>query len=62
MRFDYFQEKLPKDGAYPYTAMLTIKDMLIMRTCHNETTFKAKGVTDCLFLGAANGSSFGEAI
>lgn len=43
---DYFQEKLPKDGAYPYTAMLTIKDMLIMRTCHNETTFKAKGVTD----------------
>lgn len=43
---DYFPEKLPKDGAYPYTAMLTIKDMLIMRTCHNETTFKAKGVTD----------------
>ncbi len=22
---DYFPEKLPKDGAYPYTAMLTIK-------------------------------------
>jgi len=43
---DYFPEKLPKDGAYPYTARLTIKDMLIMRTCHNETTFKAKGVTD----------------
>jgi len=43
---DYFPEKLPKDGAYPYTAMLTIRDMLVMRTCHNITTFKAESVTD----------------
>lgn len=43
---DYFPEKQPEGGAYPYTAMLTIKDMLEMKTCHDKTTFKAPGVTD----------------
>ncbi len=43
---DYFPEKQPQDGPFEYTAMLTIKDMLQMKTCHNSTTYKAKGVTD----------------
>lgn len=43
---DYFEEKLPKDGAYEYTKMLTIRQMLAMTTCHDKTTYKASGVTD----------------
>lgn len=43
---DYFPEKQPSEGPYEYTAMLTIRDMLQMKTCHNSTTYKAKGVTD----------------
>lgn len=43
---DYFKDKLPKDGAYEYTSMLTIRDMLTMRTCHDKTTYKGEGVTD----------------
>ena len=43
---DYFKDKLPEAGAYEYTAMLTIRDMLTMRTCHDKTTYKAAGVTD----------------
>lgn len=43
---DYFPDKLPKDGAYEYMKMLTIKDMLTMRTCHDSTTYKRAGVTD----------------
>lgn len=43
---DYFPEKLPKEGPHPYLAMLTIKDMLAMTTCHDKTTYKAPGTTD----------------
>ncbi|MGN0318451.1 MAG: serine hydrolase domain-containing protein [Lachnospira sp.] len=43
---DYFPEKLPKEGAYPYTKMLTIEQMLSMRTCHNRTTYKVNGMVD----------------
>jgi CubicO group peptidase (beta-lactamase class C family) len=43
---DYFPEKQPSGIAYPYTAMLTIKDMLEMKTCHHQTTYKQPGVTD----------------
>lgn len=43
---DYFPEKQPESGPYKYTAMLTIKDMLAMTTCHNQTTYKKPGVTD----------------
>ena len=43
---DYFKDKLPKEGAYEYTSMLTIRDMLTMRTCHDKTTYKGEGVTD----------------
>ena len=43
---DYFTDKLPDDGAYEYTRMLTIRDMLTMRTCHDKTTYKGAGVTD----------------
>ena len=37
---DFFPEKQPAEGPYEYTAMVTIKDMLEMRTCHNSTTYK----------------------
>ena len=43
---DFFPEKLPKPGVHPYIAMMTIRDMLTMRTCHDKTTYKAPGVTD----------------
>lgn len=43
---DYFPEKQPQQGAFPYTAMLTIKDMLEMKTCHTKTTYKSAGTTD----------------
>ena len=35
-----------KPGVHPYIAMMTIRDMLTMRTCHDKTTYKAPGVTD----------------
>lgn len=37
---DYFPEKLPEDGAHPWCAELTIRDMLTMRTCYGSTTYK----------------------
>lgn len=43
---DYFPEKQPENGAYEYTKMTTIRDMLTMTSCHNQTTYKAAGVTD----------------
>jgi CubicO group peptidase (beta-lactamase class C family) len=43
---DYFPEKQPVGGAFPYTAMMTIRDMLEMKTCHAKTTYKVPGVTD----------------
>ena len=43
---DYFKDKLPQNGAYDYMKMLTIRDMLTMRTCHDSTTYKTAGTTD----------------
>jgi CubicO group peptidase (beta-lactamase class C family) len=43
---DYFPEKIPADGAHPYLKMLTIRDMLTMRTCHDKTTYKFSGCDD----------------
>ena len=37
---DYFPEKLPKEGAHPWLAKMTIRQMLTMSTCYASTTFK----------------------
>lgn len=37
---DYFPEKQPESGTYKYTAMLTIRDMLKMKTCHTRLLIK----------------------
>lgn len=37
---DYFPEKLPEEGAHPWCAEMTIRDMLTMRTCYANTTYK----------------------
>lgn len=42
----YFPEKLSEKTIHPYLASLTIKDMLMMCTCHKSTTYKAPGCTD----------------
>lgn len=42
----HFPEKLPEGELSPYLSEMTIKDMLMMSTCHNMTTYKAPGVTD----------------
>ena len=37
----YFPEKLPdKDSVHPWIAQMTIRDMLMMRSCHASTTYK----------------------
>lgn len=36
---DYFPEKVPED-VHPYIAEMTIRNMLMMRTCHEKTTYK----------------------
>lgn len=36
---DYFPEKVPA-AVHPYIAAMTIRDMLMMRTCHEKTTYK----------------------
>ena len=36
---DYFPEKVPAD-VHPYIAAMTIRNMLMMRTCHEKTTYK----------------------
>lgn len=36
---DYFPEKVPAD-VHPYIAEMTIRNMLMMRTCHEKTTYK----------------------
>lgn len=36
----YFPEMLPKEGVHPYTAEMTIKDMLKMSSAHENTTYK----------------------
>lgn len=35
----YFPDKVPKD-VHPFIAEMTIRDMLMMRTCHASTTYK----------------------
>ncbi len=35
----YFPEKVP-DNVHPYIAAMTIRNMLMMRTCHAKTTYK----------------------
>lgn len=37
---DHFPEKLPESGVHPYTAQITIRDMLRMATAHSSTTYK----------------------
>lgn len=36
---DYFPEKVPAN-VHPYIADMTIRNMLMMRTCHEKTTYK----------------------
>lgn len=36
---DYFPDKVPTD-VHPYIVNMTIRDMLMMRTCHASTTYK----------------------
>ena len=45
---DFFKDKLPKGEIHPYLSMLTIRDMLEMKTCHRFTTYKSTGVSDWL--------------
>ncbi|MDE7324608.1 MAG: beta-lactamase family protein [Lachnospiraceae bacterium] len=43
----YFPEKLPdKDNIHPWIAQMTIKDMLMMRSCHASTTYKLDMASD----------------
>lgn len=42
---DYFPEKVP-ENVHPYIAEMTIRDMLMMRTCHEKTTYKLDLATD----------------
>lgn len=42
---DYFPEKVP-ENVHPYIAEMTIRDMLMMRTCHEKTTYKLDLETD----------------
>ena len=43
----YFPEKLPdKDNIHPWIAQMTIKDMLMMRSCHASTTYKLDMTSD----------------
>lgn len=37
---DHFPEKLPPKGVHPYIAQTTIRDMLMMATAHDRTTYK----------------------
>ena len=45
---DFFPDKLPKGQIHPFLKMMTIKDMLEMKSCHRFTTYKASGVSDWL--------------
>lgn len=42
---DYFPDKLPED-VHPWIASMTIRDMLMMRTCHASTTYKVDMKSD----------------
>ena len=37
---DYFPDKLPEEGAHPYILQTTIRDMLMMASPHQGTTYK----------------------
>lgn len=41
----YFPDKVP-DDIHPWIAAMTIRDMLMMRTCHASTTYKVNMQTD----------------
>lgn len=41
----YFPEKLPSD-VHPWIASMTVKDMLMMRSCHAQTTYKLNMASD----------------
>lgn len=41
----YFPDKIP-DDIHPWIAAMTIRDMLMMRTCHASTTYKLNMQTD----------------
>lgn len=41
----YFPNKIP-DDVHPWIAAMTIRDMLMMRTCHASTTYKVNMQTD----------------
>ncbi len=41
----YFPDKVP-DDVHPYIAAMTIRDMLMMRTCHASTTYKYNSDND----------------
>ena len=43
---DYFPEKQPETGVHPYMQMLTIRQMLTMRTCHDVNAYKIGGSPD----------------
>jgi len=43
----YFPEKLPKpQNVHPWIAQMTIRDMLMMRSCHASTTYKLDMASD----------------
>lgn len=42
---DYFPEKVP-ENVHPYIAEMTIRNMLMMRTCHEKTTYKLDMASD----------------
>ncbi|WP_051637145.1 serine hydrolase domain-containing protein [Lachnospira multipara] len=45
---DYFPDKLPQGEIHPFLKMMTIRDMLQMKSCHRFTTYKASGCNDWL--------------
>lgn len=42
---DYFPDKVPSD-VHPWIASMTLRDMLMMRTCHAATTYKVDMKSD----------------
>lgn len=42
---DYFPDKVPSD-VHPWIASMTLRDMLMMRTCHASTTYKVNMKSD----------------
>lgn len=44
--FEYFKDKCPEKDLHPYIKEMTIKDMLMMTTAHQSTTYKRYGDGD----------------